>query len=237
MGFPVQLVGTGITPTKLLECLNLQPFHIVWNPKGISGEISSEYSLEGLMLKLKFQYFGHLIRSDSLEKTLMVGKIEGRRRRGQQTIRWLEGNTVSMTWVWASSGSWWWTGKPGMLHSWGRKELDTTEWVNWTESPALGRFLIYNTWIGTLVIVQWGPSIDLLDSPSRQPFILILLYIYIFKSPSIFISTDWKALSPLIRKNAEPLGFYCKVGLIIGLPHLFPVSLGSLSFTGWCSVL
>ena len=60
-------------------------------------EISPEYSLEGLMLKLKFQYFGHLIRrADSLEKTLMLGKIEGRRRRGQQRMRWLDGITNSM---------------------------------------------------------------------------------------------------------------------------------------------
>ena len=56
-----------------------------------------EYSLEGLMLKLKLQYFGHLIqRADSLEKTLMLGKIEGKRRRGQQRMRWLDGITVSM---------------------------------------------------------------------------------------------------------------------------------------------
>ena len=55
-------------------------------------EISPEYSLEGLMLKLKLQYFGHLMcRTDSLEKTLMLGKIEGRRRRGQQRMRWLDG--------------------------------------------------------------------------------------------------------------------------------------------------
>ena len=55
-------------------------------------EISPEYSLEGLMLKLKFQYFGHLMqRADSFEKTLMLGKIEGRRRRGQQRMRWLDG--------------------------------------------------------------------------------------------------------------------------------------------------
>ena len=60
-------------------------------------EISLEYSLEGLMLKLKFQYFGHLMgRSDSLEKTLILGKIEGRRRRGQQRMRWLDGITDSM---------------------------------------------------------------------------------------------------------------------------------------------
>ena len=63
----------------------------------ILKEISSEYSLEGLMLKLKLQYFGHLMqRADSLKKTLMLGKIEGRRRRGQQRTRWLHGITDSM---------------------------------------------------------------------------------------------------------------------------------------------
>ena len=65
--------------------------------KPISKEISPEYSLEGLMLKLKLQYFGHLMRrTDSLVKTLMLGKIEGTRRRGQQRIRWLDGITDSM---------------------------------------------------------------------------------------------------------------------------------------------
>ena len=60
-------------------------------------ETSSEYSLEGLMLKLKLQYFGHLMRrTDSLERTLMLGKIEGRRRRGRQRMRWLDGITDSM---------------------------------------------------------------------------------------------------------------------------------------------
>ena len=59
--------------------------------QSILKEISTEYSLEGLMLKLKLQYFGHLIQTDSLEKTLMLGKIEGRRRRGRQRMRWLDG--------------------------------------------------------------------------------------------------------------------------------------------------
>ena len=63
----------------------------------ILKEISPRCSLEGLMLKLKFQYFGHLMRrTDSLEKTLMLGKIEGRRRRGRQRIRWLDGVSDSM---------------------------------------------------------------------------------------------------------------------------------------------
>ena len=65
--------------------------------QSILKEISPEYSLEGRMLKLKLQYFGHLMqRADSLEKTLMLGKIEGGRRRGQQRMRWLDGITDSM---------------------------------------------------------------------------------------------------------------------------------------------
>ena len=65
--------------------------------QSILKEINPEYSLEGLMLKLKFQYFGHLMsRTDSLEKTLMLGKTEGRRRRGRQRMRWLDGITDSM---------------------------------------------------------------------------------------------------------------------------------------------
>ena len=65
--------------------------------QSILKEISPEYSLEGLMLKLKLQYFGHLMRrADSFEKTLMLGKIEGRRRRGRQRVRWLDGITDSM---------------------------------------------------------------------------------------------------------------------------------------------
>ena len=72
-----------------LDCKDIQP--------SILREISSVYSLEGLMLKLKLHYFGHLMRrADLFEKTLMLGKIEGRRRRGQQRMRWLEGITESM---------------------------------------------------------------------------------------------------------------------------------------------
>ena len=71
-----------------LDCKEIHPVHF--------KEISPEYSLEGLMLKLKVKYFGHLMRrTDSLEKTLMLGGIGGRRRRGQQRMRWLDGNTNS----------------------------------------------------------------------------------------------------------------------------------------------
>ena len=84
--WPVVLEKTLDSP---LDCKEIQPV----NPK----EISLEYSLEGLILKLKLQYFGHLMwRTDSLEKTLMLRKIEGRRRRGQQRMRWLDGITDSM---------------------------------------------------------------------------------------------------------------------------------------------
>ena len=104
---------------------------VPWTAKrsnqSILKKISPECSLEGLMLKLKLQYFGHLTRrADSFEKTLMLGKIEGRRR-GWQRMRW----------VWASSGSWWWTGKPGVLQSMGfqRVEQDWATELNRTDLP------------------------------------------------------------------------------------------------------
>ena len=99
-------VGT----VKKAECLRIDAFQlwswrrllrVPWparrSNQSILKEISPEYSLEGLMLKLKLQYFGHLMqRADSFEKTLMLGKIEGRRRRGRQRMRWLDGITNSM---------------------------------------------------------------------------------------------------------------------------------------------
>ena len=84
--------------------------------QSILKEISPGYSLEGLMLKLKLQYFDHLMqRGDSFEKTLMLGKIESRRKRGRQRMKWLDTSPVRWTWVWVDSGSWWWTGRPGVL--------------------------------------------------------------------------------------------------------------------------
>ena len=86
--------------------------------QSILKEISPEYSLEGLMLKLKLQSFGYLMRrTDSLEKTLMLGKIEGRRRRGRQRMRWLDSITDSMDMSLSKLRDWWWTGKPGVLQS------------------------------------------------------------------------------------------------------------------------
>ena len=102
-----------------------------------SEEINPEYSLEGLMLKLKLQYFGHQIRrADSLEKTLMLGKIEGRRRRGWQRMRWLNGITDSMD-VWVNFRRWWRTGKLGMLQSTGLQIVGHDLASEWTTTMTI----------------------------------------------------------------------------------------------------
>ena len=101
--------------------------------QSILKEIGPGYSLEGLILKLKLQYFGHLMRrTDSFEKTLMLAKIEGGRRRGWQRMRWLNGITDCWKWIWENSGSWWWTGRPGVLQSIGVAK-SWTPLSNWTE--------------------------------------------------------------------------------------------------------
>ena len=113
----------------LLNCV----FRVLWTARrsnqAILKEINPEYSLEGLMLKLKLQHFGHLMqRTDSLEKTLMLGKIEGRRRRGQQRMRWLDGITDAMDM--SLSKFWEMVKDKGSLACcslWGRKESDITE--------------------------------------------------------------------------------------------------------------
>ena len=110
MVFPVVMYGCESWTIKEAECQRIDAFELwcwrkllrdPWSSErsnqSILKGISPEYSLEGLMLKLKLQYFGHLMRrADSFEKTLMLGKIEGRRRRGQERMRWLDGITNSM---------------------------------------------------------------------------------------------------------------------------------------------
>ena len=102
--------------------------------QSILKEISPEYSLEGLRLKLKLPYFSHLMRSADSEKTLMLGKIEGRRRREQQRMRWLDGINNSMDMSLSKLRSWWWTGKPGVLQSTGSQRFGhdwLTEQQSW----------------------------------------------------------------------------------------------------------
>ena len=90
----------------------------------ILKEISPEYFIRRTEAEAEAPISGHLMwRTDSLEKTLMLGKIEGSRRRRWQRMRWLYASPTWCTWVWASSGSWWWTGKPGMLQSMGLQRV------------------------------------------------------------------------------------------------------------------
>ena len=112
--------------------LEKTPETVSWTVKrsdqSILKEINPEYSLESLLLKLKLQYFGHLMQqTDSFEKTLMLGKIEGRRRRGRQRIRWLDGITDSMDMNWVNPGLGDGQGGLECCSSWGCKESDTTE--------------------------------------------------------------------------------------------------------------
>ena len=122
----------------LLICGVGEDLRVPWTARrsnqSILKEIDPEYSLEGLMLKLKLQYFGHLMQTaDSFEKTLMLGKIEGRRRRGQQRMRWLDSITESVdmnlgtgTTLGVGDGQ----GGLACCGSWGHKESDMTEQLN-----------------------------------------------------------------------------------------------------------
>ena len=103
--------------------------------QSILKEISPEYSLEALILKLKCQFFGHLMgKTNSLEKTLMLGKIEGRRERGWQRMRWLDGITNSMDMSLSKFQELVMNREARQCCSpWSRKGLDTTEQLNWTE--------------------------------------------------------------------------------------------------------
>ena len=136
MVFPVIMYGCESWTIKKAEHQRIDDFvlwcwrrllRVPWNARrsnqSILKEINPEYSLEGLMLKL--QYFGHLMwRTDSLVKTLMQGKTEGKRRRwhDRQWDGWMASLTW-WTWVWASSVSWWWTRKPGVLQSTGLQRV------------------------------------------------------------------------------------------------------------------
>ena len=148
MIFPVVMYGCESWTVKKAEHRRIDAFELwCWrrllrvpctarkSNQSILKEISPGCSLEGLMLKLKLQYFGHLMwRVDSLEKTLMVGGIGNRKKRGRQRMRWLDGITDSMDMVWVDSGSLWWTGRPGMLRFMGSQRVghDWATELNWT---------------------------------------------------------------------------------------------------------
>ena len=118
--------------TVVLEKLLRVPWTARRFSQSILKEISPGYLLEGLILKLKLQYFCHLMwRAESFEKTLMLGKIKGGRRRGWQRMRWLVGITDSMGMNLSKLWERWWTGKPGVLQSMGLQRHDWVTELNW----------------------------------------------------------------------------------------------------------
>ena len=149
MVFPVVMYGCESWTIKKAEHRIIDAFELWWWRRllrvpwtvrrfnqSILKEISPECSLEVLTLTLKLQYFGHLMwRADSFEKTLMLGKIECGRRRGRQRMRRLNGITDSMDMSLSKLGSWWWTGRPGVLQSKGLQSVrhDWTIELNWNQ--------------------------------------------------------------------------------------------------------
>ena len=160
MVFPVVMYGCESWTIKKAERRRIdafelwcrkRPLRVPWTARrsnqSILKEISPEYSLEGLILKLKLQSFGHLTwRTDSFEKALILGKVEGG---GEGDDRGWDGwmaSPTQCTWVWVNSGSWWWTGRPECCSPWGRKELDTTEQLNWVTDWAASLPRLFSMW-------------------------------------------------------------------------------------------
>ena len=136
MVFPVVMYGCESWTIQKAEHQRIDAFElwcwrrllrVPWTSRrstqSILKEISTEYSLEGVMLKLKLQNFGHLMWSTWCEKTLILGKIESGRRRARQRTRWLDGSPTQWEWVWVNCRSWWWTGRSGVLQSMGPQRV------------------------------------------------------------------------------------------------------------------
>ena len=168
-----------------LDCKEIQPVH--WISPGIS--------LEGMMLKLKFQDFGHLMRRvDSLEKTLMLGGIGGKRRRGRQSSPRLDGRGSGWT-PGVDDGQ----GGLACYDSWGREELDTTEWLNWTELNDLIKH--------PCVLISWPPQICwtfsvlalILTKPglivTKLKFVFLGMFSSVFCVLSSFVLHDYSILA------------------------------------------
>ena len=131
------------------------------------------------MLKLKLQYFGHLMgRNDSLEKTLMLGKIKGRRRRGWQRMRCWMVSLTWWTWVWVSSGSWWWTGKPGLLQSMGAQSR-----VRFLHCKVNFFFSCFPRWL------LWK-QIHYMQSTPRSEELTSLLFLFKFLFSNLLFQTE-----------------------------------------------
>ena len=159
------------------------------------------------MLKLKLQYFGHLMRrADSLEKTLMLGKIEGRRRRGRQRMRWLDGITDQWTWVCVNSRSWWWTGRPAILQfmGWQRVRHDWATELNW--------YLREITKMVWLLVLTFFHSCNKCNC--RIQFIYIFFDFYFYYNSIKFFHLFLRHLcclpsSPSLPKGVKPLWPCC----------------------------
>ena len=119
------------------------------------------------MLKLKLQYFSHLMRrADLLENTLMLGKIEGKRRRGWQRTRWLIASLTECTWIWASSGRCWRTGKRGVLQSTGHKKTWLRDWTRASNNHIKTKQRKLATFLKSLARVDEENQVQLLPNPS-----------------------------------------------------------------------
>ena len=164
--------------------------------QSILKEISLGISLEGLMLKLKLQYFGHLMwRVDSLENTLMLGGTGGRRWRDDRGWNGWMASLTRWTWVWVNSRNWWWTGRPGVLrfmglqrvrHDWGTEQ-------NWTERPCF--------WLRSLIIIKMSILSKL---TSKFNAILIKYQQFFFLNPDkLILKFMWKIKKLNIQGNSE----------------------------------
>ena len=176
---------------------------VLWTARrsnqSILTEISPGYALAGLMLKLKLQHFGYLMwRTDALEKTLILGKIEGGRRKGWQRMRWLDGITDLVDMVWVNSRSWWWTGRPGVLQSMG-SQIVGHDWVtelNWTELCAVVQSLSH-VWIFS---APWTTA----------------------HQPSLSITNSWSVLKLMSIELVMPSSHLILCHTVLLPPSIFP---------------